>query len=167
MDTPPNPMLQPTGRPAFSVAERRACRRTATGAHRLPAEASAQAAVGGRAAKAPARLVSVNTPDVMTARKHLTLLLLMTLLFTASSCDDKGSTKRTDVVTRLCRQIARKRQKMIVDTNQTEIVWSDGAILEFGTNFPTALQELISRPTRYQDIHSFVKELDARKASEW
>jgi hypothetical protein len=56
---------------------------------------------------------------------------------------------------------------MIVDTNQTEIVWSDGAILEIGTNFPPALQELISRPTHYHDIRSFVAQLEAGKTSEW
>src|SRR6266516_486298 len=55
---------------------------------------------------------------------------------------------------------------MIVDTNQTEIVWSDGAILEISTNFPTSLQELISRPTHYHNIRSFVTQLDA-KSSQW
>ncbi|MFA7006063.1 MAG: hypothetical protein WC429_18610, partial [Verrucomicrobiia bacterium] len=75
--------------------------------------------------------------------------------------------KSSDVVARLCQHIVQKRQKMIVDTNQTEVVWSDGAILEVGTNFPGALQELISRPTHHHDIRSFVKQLEAGSTSQW
>lgn len=55
---------------------------------------------------------------------------------------------------------------MIVDIDQTTIVWSDGAILEVGTDFPRELQELISRPTRYHDIRSFLNQLNA-DAPEW
>jgi hypothetical protein len=54
----------------------------------------------------------------------------------ASPALANASVKSTDVVTRLRQHILQKRRKMIVDTNQTEILWSDGAILEAGTNFP-------------------------------
>lgn len=54
-----------------------------------------------------------------------------------------------------------------MDTNQVEVIWSDGAILEFGTNFPPALQELISRPSHYYDIRSFVAQCLAPNSSEW
>jgi len=54
-----------------------------------------------------------------------------------------------------------------VDTNQAEIIWSDGAILEFGTNFPAGLQAIISRPTHYHDIRSFVANLQAGSSVEW
>jgi len=56
---------------------------------------------------------------------------------------------------------------MIVDTNQAEIIWSDGAILEVGTNFPSGLQELISRPSHYHDIRSFVRKLEEESKTEW
>jgi hypothetical protein len=102
----------------------------------------------------------------MTARQLLPLLALVSLLPFMSSCGDNPKAKSPDVITRLCQHIVQKRQKMIVDTNQAEIVWSDGAILEVATNFPGGLQELISRPTHYHDIRSFLAGLDA-KSSQW
>jgi hypothetical protein len=102
----------------------------------------------------------------MTAHRLFRLVTLALLLLLMSSCDDRPITKSSDVVTRLCQHVVQKRQKLIVDTNQNEIVWSDGAILEVGTDFPTGLQELISRPTHYHDIRSFLTQLDA-KSSQW
>jgi hypothetical protein len=73
----------------------------------------------------------------------------------------------SDVVTRLCQHIVHKRGKMIVDINHPPaIIWSDGAILEVGTMFSDSLQELISRPTQYHDIQSFVTQLDV-KSPQW
>jgi hypothetical protein len=54
-----------------------------------------------------------------------------------------------------------------VDTNKAEIVWSDGRILEFGTNFPDAVQGIIARPDDYHDIRSFVAKLQAGNSAEW
>lgn len=102
----------------------------------------------------------------MSAHRFFLLLTLALLLPFMSSCGDSQKTKAPDVVTRLCQHIVQKRQKMIVDTNQAEIVWSDGAILEVGTTFPDGLQELISRPTHHHDIRSFLMQLDT-KSSQW
>ena len=95
------------------------------------------------------------------------MLLLLAVLTLASSCSKHNSPGRNDVVSRLCQHIAYNRPKLVVDTNQVEIIWSDGAILEFGTNFPAALQELISRPTYYHDIRSFVAQLQTGSPAEW
>lgn len=97
---------------------------------------------------------------------RLSTLMVLTVLAFAPSCS-KSEPRRTDVVSRLCQHIVQNRQKFIVDTNQTEIIWSDGAILEFGTNFPAALQKMISRPTHHHDIRSFVAQLQSGNASEW
>lgn len=70
------------------------------------------------------------------------------------------------IITRLCRHIIGQRHKMIIDIDPGTMVWSDGAILEVGTDFPPQLQELISRPTGYQDIRSFLRGLGA-DAPEW
>src|SRR6266849_1000403 len=58
--------------PRFSVAERRWCWRTATGARRLPAEAVAQAGVGGRPPKAFGAAA-----QLMIARRHQALYTSM------------------------------------------------------------------------------------------
>ncbi len=104
---------------------------------------------------------------LVTAYQRFLIPALLSLLFVVSSHAEGPKAKASDVVTRLCQHIVEKRRKMIVDTNQTEIVWSDGAILEVGTNFPSGLQELISRPNRYHDIRSFVKQLDTASTFEW
>jgi hypothetical protein len=83
-----------------------------------------------------------------------------------SSRDHPQGDESSDVVARLCRHV-QKRQKMFVDTSQAEIVWSDGALLEVGTSFPSDLRKLISRPTHHHDLHSFVKQLATARASPW
>jgi hypothetical protein len=93
--------------------------------------------------------------------------LIAALALATTSCNEKPAAEGTDTVARLCRHIVEKRQKLFVDAHQTETIWSDGAVLEVGTNFPAALQKLISRPTQYRDIHSFIDKLDAEKGSEW
>jgi hypothetical protein len=95
-------------------------------------------------------------------------LILCGLLLTMPACNnDQRSTKVTNVVDPLCRHIVENRKKMIVDTNQAETVWSDGAILEIGVDFPAALQKLISKPTHYHDIRSFVENLDSGNRTAW
>jgi hypothetical protein len=104
----------------------------------------------------------------MTTERLLTFISLMAVSLAISSCKDGDRpTPPTDVVTRLCQHIIQNRQKIIVDTNQAEIVWSDGAILEAGTDLPAALQELISHPTHHHDIRSFLKQLDRESGTAW
>ena len=71
------------------------------------------------------------------------------------------SAKGADVVDRLCQHIQENRKKIILDgaTNETEVVWSDGAMLEIGSNFPPALQKLFSRPTMYRNIRAVLHQL--------
>jgi hypothetical protein len=45
------------------------------------------------------------------------------------------------------------------------MVWSDGVVLEAGTTFPATLQHLISRPTHYHDIRSFINKVKAVSAT--
>src|SRR3954468_13979282 len=56
------------------------------------------------------------------------------------------------VVTRLCQHV-KERKVMLVDRSQPEIIWSDGAMFEIAGTFPREVQELISTPTRTQDLH--------------
>ncbi len=83
-----------------------------------------------------------------------------------TSCSKKPQAGQADVVARLCAHVSQNRKKVIVDVNEAGI-WSDGAILEVGGNFPPALQELISRPTMQRDIRSFVTRVDSGKSPEW
>ena len=71
-----------------------------------------------------------------------------------------------DAASHLYQYIVQSRRNFIVDTNQAEIAWSDGVILEIGTSFPDGLQDLISHPTHYQNIRSFLTELDI-KSTQW
>ena len=103
----------------------------------------------------------------MTAPYLRLLAVLVSLLPILSSCRESPRAKSSDVVTRLCQHIVQDRKKMIVDTSQPEIVWSDGALLEIGTSFPKDLQELISHPSRQHDIRSFVNQLANRNDSDW
>jgi len=103
----------------------------------------------------------------MKACRFVLLAALLSLLPTVSGFGEGLGTSSSDVVTRLCRHIIQKRKKLLVDTNQAEIIWSDGAILEAGTSFPSALQELISRPTGHRDIRSFLKKVADENASGW
>src|SRR5438132_308035 len=95
-------------------------------------------------------------------KRPINFLLSSVLALAVTSCERNASLKGRDIVGQLCQHITKERKKMIVDTNQTETIWSDGAILEVGTNFPAALQELIASPTQLQDIHTFVGQLESR-----
>src|SRR5215813_5859234 len=99
-------------------------------------------------------------PIVTTRTPVLIWLALLILPFVVEQAAPASS---ENIVVQLCDHIMKNRQKMFVDTNQTELVWSDGAILEIGTNFPTQLQKLICSPSRYQDIQEFLRKLDARR----
>ena len=91
------------------------------------------------------------------------LVSFIALIFTVTVSIAGLSAKGSDVTDRLCQHILENRKKMILDgaTNQPETVWSDGAILEVGTNFPPALQKLISKPTMYRNIRSTIQQLEA------
>lgn len=75
--------------------------------------------------------------------------------------------QQSGAIARLCHHIVEQRQKMLVDAKRSEIIWSDGAILEVGANFPGALQELISRPTEHQNLWSFVEHLETDADTPW
>ena len=94
--------------------------------------------------------------------------LAASFLMTALSCA-AATANDFAIVSKLCQHISENRKKMILDTatNQTEIVWSDGAMLEIGTNFAPALQKLISRPTVHSDIRSFLQKIDPDKQPQW
>jgi len=72
-----------------------------------------------------------------------------------------------DVVAQLCQHIFQNGKEVIMDTNHGDAVWFDGAMLEVGTNFPAALQQLIARHTQYHDIWQLVRQLDAENTGEW
>jgi hypothetical protein len=104
----------------------------------------------------------------MTSHRLCGMVALVAVTVTLSSCDKgKGRSAKNDAVAQLCRQVAERRAKIVVDTNETEIVWSDGAILEVGTNFPAGVRELISGPVYYHDVRSFVAKFGGAKAPEW
>ena len=93
-------------------------------------------------------------------------LVAASLLFLAPCRGEEPKAADADVVAKLCQHV-QKRQKMVVDKSQAEIVWSDGAILEIGKSFPAPLQELIAKPMREQDIRSFLQQLDSGNAAIW
>jgi len=102
--------------------------------------------------------------------RRSTGISLITLIVTTIVSITGFSAKGSDVIDRLCQHIVENRKKMILDgaTNQTETIWSDGAILEVGTNFPPALQKLISKPTMYRDIGSTLQRLGSSASdSQW
>ena len=104
----------------------------------------------------------------MRGKRFLMFTGLALLSMATSSCDKRQTTNKPDVVARLCQHITENRRKMIVDTNnQPTIIWSDGAILEVGTSFPKVLEELISHPSNYHDIGSFLKQFDPEDATGW
>jgi hypothetical protein len=74
----------------------------------------------------------------------------------------------SDVPGQLCQYIVETGRRILVDTDETEIIWSDGAMLEIGRRFPPALQSLISRSGEYHHLRCFVKQLvDKAAASGW
>lgn len=96
------------------------------------------------------------------------LATLLCLLVLTSACSKHDSPGQTDAAaSRLCQHIAFNRLSIVVDTNKAEIVWSDGRILECGTNFPSALQGIIARPDHYHDIRAFVAKLQADGSTGW
>ena len=99
---------------------------------------------------------------IVTLRCLLLRLPLLALLLALSACGNSD----TNTVKKLVRHV-RTRSKMILDTNGTEMVWSDGAILEVGTNFPAQLQEIISQPTAHTEIHPFIEQFDSGNAPGW
>jgi len=103
------------------------------------------------------KIMGKNILDLRRSRA----ISLITLIFTTMCLVAGFPAKGADVIDRLCQHILENRKKMILDggTNQTETIWSDGAILEIGRNFPPALQKLISKPTMYRDIGSTVQQL--------
>ena len=104
----------------------------------------------------------------MKALRRCTLVSLIAALPFATACHkDDASGKNNEVVDRLCRHILLNRQKVIVDTNQAELVWSDGAILEIAEHFPPGLHEIISQPSHYHDIRSFLKQFEGARATNW
>lgn len=88
-------------------------------------------------------------------------LLPLILLGTTSS------RAQTDVNSRLCQHIVQDRQKIYVDSNKDEVVWSDGGFMEVGTNFPPDLEALILKPTRHLDLNSTIAQLNAGMVAGW
>ncbi len=108
----------------------------------------------------------------MLARKTIKLyrhlLWFWGLALMVTSCTKKSGNKPEEqIVQELCRHIQQDRQMMIVDTNQTELIWSDGAMLELGISFPPGLQALITNPTHQHPIGTFVSDIEARRKTDW
>lgn len=68
-------------------------------------------------------------------------------------------------VARLC-QAVRERKQMIVDNEQSEIIWSDGAMFEVAGKFPPALQELISAAKDHRNLKPAITRM-AGNPTEW
>lgn len=91
----------------------------------------------------------------------LRLLLILALL---PAC--KTKTVDAELATqRLCNQVAKNRQRMLVNRLGGDTVWSDGALLERAPSFPAQLQALIGRPTEQRDMLAMLQDLDNRKAA--
>src|SRR5579862_8335160 len=69
------------------------------------------------------------------------------LVAISCGCRPAAHPSADDVIQRLCQHIT-DRKTVIVDNNQPDNMWSDGAMLEVATDFPAPLAKLISQPTR-------------------
>ena len=92
-------------------------------------------------------------------------LILATVLFLCAC--GKRAPDESMIVERLCEHIVKDRQKMIVDQNGKETIWSDGAILERGSNFPEKLQHLITDAHHHTDIQSYLEKYHQESDPPW
>jgi hypothetical protein len=81
-----------------------------------------------------------------------------------SVVEQAGPRKASDPSGRLSERIIQTHRRIIVDTNQAELIWSDGALLEVGGTLSTDLQQLVSRTPYHHDIGSFVEQLKSANA---
>lgn len=59
------------------------------------------------------------------------------------------------VVARLCEHV-KARKMFLVDTSQSEVIWSDGAVFEMAKSFPSGVQELITTSTSKRELRPAV-----------
>ena len=90
-----------------------------------------------------------------------TLTALLTSLYVPSAIgSDSGA------VARLC-QAVKERKKMIVDKEQPEVIWSDGAMFEVASRFPAPLQELISASQENRSLKPVIARMAAGLGPDW
>jgi hypothetical protein len=89
----------------------------------------------------------------------LTALLTCTLVHSANGSD-------SGAVARLC-QAVKERKQIIVDREQAEVIWSDGAMFEVASKFPAALQELISASKDNRNLKPTIARMTAGLGPDW
>ena len=62
---------------------------------------------------------------------------------------------------------SKKRETLTVDISGPIRIWSDGAFIEAGTNFPKQIEKLIENPTIKRDLSTFWLDLQSRFSREW
>ena len=97
--------------------------------------------------------------------KQFSALLGLALIISAEVKASAAATN--DAAQALADHITATRRSIIVDTNRTRTAWSDGAILEVATNFPSAVEQLVLRPSRYQSIHPYLDQLAVAESGVW
>jgi len=80
---------------------------------------------------------------------------------------DVSAGETNDAAQALVDHITATHRSIIVDTNRTRTAWSDGVILEVATNFPSAVEQLVLRPSRYQSIHPYLDQLAVAESGVW
>ena len=58
-------------------------------------------------------------------------------------------------VAQLCEHVKTKKL-LLVDRSRSEIIWSDGAMMEVARSFPSELEQLISSPTAARDLQPMI-----------
>jgi hypothetical protein len=91
--------------------------------------------------------------------------LLVGALLTSCTPEQPAMARHPDPTVRLCQHIQLENRRIVVDTNRAELIWSDGAILEVGTQFPRPLNMLVAAPTHCLDIWGTLAELNAQRHS--
>ena len=107
-------------------------------------------------------LGSIPNRLLMKFTSILALTALLTYLYIPSAYCSDGS----GAVARLC-QAVKERKQVIVDNEQPEIIWSDGAMFEVAAKFPAAVQELISASKDRRNLKPTIARMNAGLGPDW
>jgi hypothetical protein len=96
----------------------------------------------------------------------LTSILTLAAVFACVQVSSADCSESSGAVARLC-QAVKERKQMVVDNQQPEIIWSDGAMFEVASRFPGPVQELISTAKSHRDLKPIIARMKAGLGPEW
>ncbi len=102
--------------------------------------------------------------------KHVLLVgccVLMVTMMPVAADDKVPEAAAPSAVQALCDHITHTQRKILVDTNGSQIAWSDGIILEAAPNFSRPLQQMIQSPTKHHNLHAQIRRLERALGDDW